>query len=228
MAYALISNELKQSTDGTNVTSTGIDTTGADFIVLLIALADLNLGNPTISDSKSNSWTAATGYSTTSGFQNNTRFYYAQGSLTVGASHTFTANCPFSDEPSICIAAFSGSASTPIDLEAGVVSGGTSTSVQPGSITPSADNCLVVFGLSYQDTTAASVDTGTLLNTATHVGGQAHGVGLAYTIQTTATAINPTWSWTNAVARSANIASFKSAAATGVRNPHRLLMLGLH
>ncbi len=113
---------------------------------------------------------------------------YYAENATVGSGHTFTA-AGTSNFPTIIMAAFSGVAtSSTFDVENGV--NNTFDSTQPsGSITPGADN---EFG---------------------HTAG-----ATAYLIETTATAKNPTWTWSSGNARcGATVAAFK--ASGGVTTP---------
>jgi hypothetical protein len=96
--------------------------------------------------------------------------------------------------------AFSGANASPFDQENGVSSG-----TQPGSINPSEDGSLIItahcaFG------GAATVAGFTTVSTAFAPGTNMAG-GMAYYIQPTAAAINPTWSETGTLA----IASFLPA-----------------
>lgn len=215
MAFALISNAAAATSDSVlPATTTGIDTTGANLIVIITAhYHETGRGPVTVSDSKGNTWTALTTYVAGDPGCKVQPFYSA--SPTVGTGHTFTASTAAgATYHVIAVAAFSGAHATPYDTINGASSAG-ATSLAAGSITPSQDNCLVICGMGYEDSTAASVDSGmsatnTIASTANN-----EGCGLAYKIQTTAAAINPTWSWTNSVACASAVFSFKAAAGGG-------------
>ncbi len=183
--------------------SAAIDTTGATLLVITQAAA--LAGGVTPTDSKGNTWTALTEYG--GGSVSNQIFYCA--SPTVGTNHTFT---PSGVSVSIAVAAFSGTLNAVPDGSsgAGQASG---TTQQPGSITPSLDNCLVVTGFTYLSgampgpaTISAGFDiTDDVGNSSTFIP-----VAMAYQVQTTAAAVNPTWSSNVAAAQvAASMAVFK-------------------
>jgi hypothetical protein len=187
-----------------------VNTTGANLLVAVLSCFGAT-PSVTVSDSKSNTWTALTNYL---GTDANVRIYYSVPS-SVGTSHSFNAAqaggaTPF---PSISVSAFSGAHATPYTSQV-AGSGGTGTSRQPGSITPSEDNCLVISGVDFNTGTSPSINSSfTIGATSIYVSSYRLGGSIAYLIQTTATVVNPTWSWTGSVNNAASIAVFKSAAA---------------
>jgi hypothetical protein len=182
-------------------TSPGVDTTGANFIVM--NLAGVSPGTP--SDNKSNSPTCLTAQ--IKGGVTNRLCYFPNP--TVGSGHTFTLGGTVT---SLVVAAFSGvKTSSPFDQENGdnVCSANCATF----SITPSEDNELVVAGLTHETVGSASIDASmTILDQIPLSGGVNYGGALAYIVQTSAGAISPTW--TIASADAATIASFKSSGAS--------------
>lgn len=191
----LVGAEATSSFD--NSTTPAINTTGADLFVIAVAyLAD---GAPVVSDSESNAWTAGTEYTSGAG-NGRLRLYWCANPIT-DANHTFT--CIGSNSfHSMAVGAFGGSVdSTPVDGEVGAGSA-SATTQQPGSITPSINNCLLVSGVLYVGTADATINSGfTIGNT---LGDASNfSVGLAYKIQTTAGAENPTWSSNGAADRMA-------------------------
>lgn len=195
-------------------TSAGVDTTGADLIVVQViwSLGGGTAIEPTLSDNKSNTWTPLTVQQVANGVCG--RILYCQAP-TVGSGHTFTLGGSPIAVPALYMAAFSGSTASPADQQNGTHTTSSITSVQPGSITPSQDNCLVVTGLGMAGTSGPAVDSGfTITDSAALAGGVNYGAGLAYLVQGSAAAINPTWSWTGASTQTiATIASFKPAGA---------------
>lgn len=204
-------------------TTGNIDTTGADLII--VQVTGLFSTNPTLSDSKSNTWLPLTKQSTSSdGFS---RLYYCQAPI-VGSGHNFTV-AGASSFSGCTVAAFSGSAASPFDLESGA--NVSATSIQPGSITPSQDGDLVICGvetnLNTDFNTAAAINGGfTITDRQPSVGSQGFAQGLAYLIQTTAAPANPTWSWTSSFQASSPIACFKAAGVTPPPS-QGLMMMGL-
>lgn len=201
MAYALIS-----SGQGT-VTTGAIDSTGADLLVVLAVGGFL-----TITDSKSNSWSALT-----QGTQDFTdcRISYSRPT-SVGSGHTFTTGGSYM---AVLVAAFSGSVVSPFDQENGGVSND-GTSGSGGSVTPTENNELVIAGLGLGGNgSSPSVDSGfTIAQSKNAVSGVNFGGALAYKIQTTAGAVNPGWTWTtasDAVMRTATFKDTPSSSAVG-------------
>lgn len=209
MTWALISNVAAGSTTGDNVTTAAMDTTGANFLVL--SLSYLTAQSVTISDSKGNTWTPRTA---ANGNLSSSRLYYVEAP-TVGTGHTFTATST-GGVPSIAVAAFSGgAASASYDVENGAGSSVGATSLQVGNVTPTTDNQVLITGLALEGAWSftPTIDLSfTITNNVDLVGGQHFGVNLAYLIETTAAAKNPTWSWGSSVAVAACIATFKVAS----------------
>lgn len=184
----LVANTSAKSTDNTNVTTTGIDTTGADLLVLVVV--SLLSSDPTPTDSKSNSWSGLT-LRSGGGSDYSVRLWYCQGG-TVGASHTFTI-ASGSSYPSICAMAFSGSAATPLDQQNGATGDNVGT-LATGSITPTQDNCIIVSGIAADFMASGSVsESMTITDKYDWNSGQAIGGAAAYKFQAGAAAINPTW-----------------------------------
>lgn len=212
-AIAHVASTSAGSTGGATVTTSSIDTTGANLIVVAVSYYSDGVV-PTLSDSKGNTWTGLTERSLSA--SSSVRLFYCVAP-TVGSGHTFTA-ARLNSYPTVSVSAFSGAAASPYDQESGAVVGTTSTSYQPGSITPSENNCVLVTGIA-NGGTSNTIDssfnaTSTGNSGSNHVGG-----GIAYKIQTTAGAENPTWSWTTSSSRASAMASFKAAAGAAALDP---------
>ena len=206
------------SANGTqlSVTSPAIDTTGANLLVTCIAGFMLE-NTPVMTDSKSNAWTALTIRG--SGNSAEARIYYTVPT-SVGTGHTFTFTNALNGFVSIGVLALAGASATPYDTDVGTAASSSGTSVQPGSITPAqANEILVACGDLEADYLTPSVNLGfTLVEQVAFSSGNGAGLLLAYLIQTTATAENPTFSWTNTVTASAAMAAFEAAATTTVNH----------
>lgn len=196
------------------VTSSAIDTTGANFLALVLASYATST-EPTVSDSKGNTWTQRTAY--TEGLTSRIRIYYCLNA-TVGTGHTFTASGTAS-YPAIAVSAHSSIAtSSAYDVENGgdFASG---TSAAAGSVTPSENGELLIAGWMHAAVGAPgspSVDSSfTVMGSAGNVSGQSFGVAHAYYYQPTAGAVNPTLSWTTSSNGARAIATFKVTAAGG-------------
>lgn len=207
MAFTLISNTSAGSSNTTDVTTGAIDTTGAN---ILIAVAT---SNSVVTDSKSNTWTKLTVRNDTGGHGNECAIYYAKNP-TVGSGHTFTATGGF---PSIAVASFSGADTTsPFDQENGTGSAGSVTSIQTGSVTPTQNNELLIAGLTFDVSNTPSINSSfTITNTTDYSGGNHYGVSMAYKIQTSLSAENPTWSWGAGAFVATAIATFKIPTSGG-------------
>ncbi len=198
MAIALIGSGVAAGGSTNGVTSGAYDTTGAKFIVVAAITYALG-GTTTVSDSKSNTWTALTKYTT--GTQPAVQFFYC-ASPTVGSGHTFTVSNT-GGFPSICVMAFSGvKLSSPFDSGQDAGNHGSGTSLATGSVTPSRDNCLVVTVVGFDSSQSGpTVNSGfaspapllSNYSAGVHMGG-----AMSYLIETTATAKNPTWTLNSA------------------------------
>lgn len=214
MAYSLISHVAANSPfSADTVTSSGVDTTGAN---LLVAMTSGYLGNPTLTDSYGNTWTALTAVSNGSGAS--VRLLYC-ANPSVGSGHTFTA-AKSGGYPAVAVQAWSGSAASPFDQENGAVSSGTSSQAT-GSVTPSEDNELLVTGATASTSgfNISSVDSGFTTTDIIQPGfgdsSATYGMALAYLVQTTAASKNPTWTYSGTHNPTAVVATFKASAATG-------------
>jgi hypothetical protein len=192
-------------------TTPGINTTTADLIVVLVAHYTAG-PSASFSDSQGNNWTLME----TTGVTGNMtiELYYADkgssGGLQTNSSHTFSVSGT-GIYASIMVDCFSGSQPSSGDQHNSANTGaGTVTSVQPGSITPSLNNELVVFAWADGGTSQVGDGAYTTDETNNFTGGNNYGGGISYAPQTTATATNPTASWTTAAAGAAAIASFKA------------------
>lgn len=198
MAFTFINSATLGSTGGGSVTTNAVDMTGsggADFFVMVTS--SYNAGNAMSgADSGLNTWAPLTRYN--DGVLLFTQLFYTTNyPATNSASQTFTGACSGTGSfPSAAVIGFKGvHATTPFD--AGKDSGGATiagTTVQPGSLTPSVDNALVIAGLSFSASESPSIDSGySTPITTNYQAGNHFGVSAAYLIETTATPTNPTW-----------------------------------
>ena len=211
MAIALVASiALAHPTGGT----TGpITTTGANLLVVSVAWYVGTSADVAVSDAHSNTWTALTKQATAQSAQ---RLFYAKNAV-VGSGHTVTVtNFAFGSPLSVTtFFAFSGADTTaPFDVENGATAN-FGTSLATGSVTPAANGSLIVSGWTGMNGTSnPTVDSGLTLTTAQNpIGGTCLAGAAAYLIQSTAAAINPTWSWTGSDTVADAVAVFKSATA---------------
>lgn len=204
MAIALVISADASNPVGVNgSTTSAVDTTGATLLVVAVPRYTGG-GAVTVSDSNSNTWVQLTLYG---GADPGLALYYVKNP-TVGSGHTFSCSGSGIYAP-ISMQAFSVT-----DTTANVDQQNGASSNSPGSITPSVDNCVVVTAFSGHGG-APTVDAGFTLTTglAENV---CYRIGMAYKVQTTAAAINATWSsGSNDVAV---IASFKPAGGGAPAN----------
>jgi hypothetical protein len=200
------------SANGTNTfTTSAINCTGANFIVL--SFSGIIPNYATYSDSSSNSYTSLTKY--LGGVQTNGYNYqvisYTASVATVSSSQTFTATGT-GIGGTLTVSCWSGMATSSV-FQTGTDSGSNNTSasltsIQPGNITPSGPT-LVITGLSWATATAASINdsftiTDQMYNISSYDG------AMAYLVQASGSAIDPTWSFSSTFAATC-IAAFKGA-----------------
>ena len=176
-----------------NGTTSEIDTTGA---TLLVVNTTAFLGGgpvPTITDSKGNTWHALTQHSNNSYAQ---QLFYAWNP-TVGTGHTFTGTGGFAS--TFEVAAFSGIKTTadPFEVEAGA--GVTGFDGQGGSVTATVPGSLYISGFGLQNNQPSNETSGLDLgfvmtdNTSNPTQTSFISGALAYLVQSSTTARNPTW-----------------------------------
>jgi len=185
--------------NSTTVTTSGVNTSGATLLVMVVT--GFNPPSATPTDSNSNEWIGTTA-------QSATRFYYswrksAGVPLSVGSGHTFTWNeAVFAG---IAVLAFSGTDTSADPLDTRV---GNSASTSPGSITPAVSSELFVAtdGGDGSAWDAMTESTGFTLPTngrVAYVGSTTEAAQGWYKIGTTTSAENPIFSvtgWANQIA----------------------------
>jgi hypothetical protein len=213
MAWALLTHTAALG-NSTTVTTSAINTTGAALIVVVYE-GSYNLNSPFIvTDSASNTnWFSS--QPARSGVTVYGESIFFIPNPTTNASHTFSVTGPANTFPGLAVACFSGvwggaekvtSQYTP-----------TTTTVLPGSITPTANNALLVTGYSNNGGTGTNTINAsfTVADTLPNAG-NAGPVALAYLIQTSAAAANPTWTTTGSnINATATMVSFLLGGAGG-------------
>ncbi len=215
MAFSVIGQVGASSTTGNNVTTGSLNTTGADL--LIVAVGSYQGVANTLSDTvggNSNTWNGLTLKAQTGDSQ--IRLFWSVPTH-VGSGHTFTVSSTGA-YPSLCaIAVSGGKQTTPFDQENGAVSSSFQASLATGSITPTEDNELVVTAAGWSTGRTWTQPTGYTYAGTANVDYQNYGSGtnfgtvLAYQIQTTAAATNPTWTPNASSLMDAVVASFKIA-----------------
>lgn len=229
-AYAAITIDKTtsaSSSDSNDITTGALDTTGDTLFVIVEScyISGTNCSINTVPiDSNGNTWHMAVNSQQNGGGASYGTIFYAydkSGSpLVTGSGNTFSTNSSNSSYPSMEVLTFKGTLTTgnPLDqTNNSAVGTGSVSTVQPGSITPSVNNEVIVSSLTSFDTSLnVSIDSGmTITGQIPGVGGQHFSSAAAYIVQTTAGAINPTWTNAQTVTSlAAGIASFKAGAAT--------------
>lgn len=202
-------------------TTSAVDCTGANLFVVHLGMVT-SVSN-TLSDSTTALWDCASVTPQTVGI-NLGQLCFAKN-VTGSATQTFTltcTNCFFAMEA----IGFSGAdISAPLDQQSGSIQAAAST-IQAGSVTPGSDGQVIVSGVEIQAGDLTSVDLSFVISDHTANSGSNVGSGMAYLIETTATAKNPTDTMSGSSSLAAINATFK-AAATGATCRGRLTLLGV-
>lgn len=216
MPIALVAHTARLSTDNNNVTTVAINTTGANFLAVVVA--DDQAVATTLTDSKANTWTGLTTFQED---QSQVQLYYATNP-TVGSGHTFTATSTLS-YPGLAVLAFSGVATTsPFDVEKGSQAYAYTTFQNTGNMTPTAANEVLVGGISQDAAGVTGISASAPFTTADALvtTANAYGVASAYEIQTTATTRDLTWTFTGNPSSCAIVqAAFKALAGPATKAP---------
>ncbi len=166
---------------------------------------------PVLSDNKGNSFTQLNIYNANN--FNTLTLYYSSNPV-VGTNHTFTlVNSGI--YASLAVAAFSGTSGgpNPFDQQNGSANM-SATTLQPGNVTPTTDNQLIVTAFTTATSGSMTVDSGFAITDQENFTSNSFGIALGYIINgagTSGVAANPTW--TNAGSAGAlttNAATFKA------------------
>lgn len=210
MAFSVIAS-VGAAGSTTGATTGTIDTTGANLIIGLFP-SYVGGSSLTFGDSKGNTWTPLSLYST--GSDGELQFYYTVPT-TVGSNHDFTTGGSNVYGGPNVLAVSGVRIGDAFDRENG--GNGNAASFQPGSTTPFQNDSLIVAGIVVNSNTdfatAAAVDSGFTITNRFNSSGTNYGHALAYKIQTSLGAENPTWTYTSNTLVAANIAVFKPGAA---------------
>ncbi|MEY4942836.1 MAG: hypothetical protein RL254_1017 [Planctomycetota bacterium] len=193
MAWTLIASAV-EGTDSAPATTASINTSGAKLLVVTVG-GYAPSGPFTLSDNKSNTWTGITSQTLGDNYQ---RIYYCINP-TVGSGHTFTLSATGGIYGGPCVQAWGCDG----DVAYGGESGSTAdaTTIQPGSVTPSQNGSLIftgmVMGNGGSTIVLPSINSGFTLSPSYKVRtGGWYGLFSAYLVETTAAAVNPTWTFT--------------------------------
>lgn len=178
---------------GGTITSSGIDTTGATMLV--VGVVRLAVASITISDSKSNTWTPLTTYTSLAGTSPPAiQLFYAKNP-TVGTGHTFASNGS-TQYGNLYVQAFT-NVDPAADADGDVGHQDTpAATIQPGALLPSRNNSVVVeLFVAAADGTISINGSFTITDKVESDVNNFKG-GMAYYVQSTAASANPTWTTT--------------------------------
>lgn len=202
-AVVLVNHAKCASAAGNGCTTSAVDMRGANIIVIF---RSYNTGTvPTLTSSTANTFTDLTAQIMVV-TNASSRFAYVLNSAT-SSTQTFTCTCT-ACFPSMVVAGFSNVTSFDTENSTGSL---LTTSPQSGSITPNAGGNLVMAGLGWtNNASTVSINGGyTITDTSDFNGGVSYATSMAYLVQATAAATNPTWTMGTLTNSAAFIADFK-------------------
>jgi len=198
--------------------SAGITTTGAKLLVMSLGRSIFASTAVTVTDSYANTWIPLTRQDP---LVFASQLYYVINP-TVGTGHTFRVeNVSANLFPSFVVYPFAASGVVTFGGENGSAVGDTESTIQPGSVTPSADDALIVTGATtFAVPALPTVDLG-FAPTSVAAAPDYGGTSLGFVILGTAAARNPTWDFgtTDSYGYASTIAWFTVTAS-----PHGLLV----
>jgi hypothetical protein len=206
--WTFVDSTVAASANGDGFTTSAINSAGSTFTAIVLASYS---AHPTPTDSKGNTYSMALNLSSgDGGVPGSSRqisiFYCA--APTVGSGHTATL-AGSGTYAVMAFYAFSGGAGGSLDQTNSNVDTNATTTLQPGSITPSTANQLIITGIEFRSGSNAAINSGfatpqKAAQTANNVGGAG-----SYLIQGAAAAVNPTWTIDSVDFPCAAIASFQ-------------------
>ena len=208
MAIAFIDSCFSTAASSSLVTSSAMDSTGADFLVVAIGGFRAKFVSTVVTDNKGNEFFPMT----SSSDDNASALIYYCSNPTVGSSHTFTYS-EAGTYPSITAIAFSSVGCLETQNWSGHLA---SNTVSTGSVTAASDGSLFIVAGCAQAGTFSSIDSSfTLENANAYSANVSMGSCMAYKIQTTASSENPTLTNSGSAAISASIACFNPSQPSG-------------
>lgn len=183
----------------TGGTTDPIDTTGADCLVVAVAMYD---GVPSVADSRANSWIPLTRYSSSASQH---QFFYALAP-SVGPEHTFTVIGP-GIYPVVVVNAFRHVGV--FDRETG---GAGNLIITTGPLTPSSDGALILFGAAVNSPFPLVSDPIPAQVQQEQLPGNSVAGSCGFVIQTTAAPVAITWTWPIDQGGGASLAVFSPVA----------------
>jgi hypothetical protein len=197
------------SANGATVTTPARNISGANGIVLFINTYPFDVS--LISDNAGNSWagTFHLGLDTGATVQSECFLFNPITSTSYQITVTNTAGT----KPAVAYMAFN--TTVGYDADNSLASATPVTSIQAGSVLPPHDNSLVIAAMGPAGIiSGVSIDSGFTIVENVTATANSWGEVMAYQIQTTATSVNPLWSWTTAMRSSPIIVSIRGGIFT--------------
>ena len=203
MSFTLVAHTAKSSSDGQQVTTNNVNTTGAKLIV--VETAEYQPYIIPFTDSFSNVWTPLTNYG---GSLASARLYFCIAP-TVGANHNFHVPSGLISFPALAVQAWSTPNTPALYYSQNGHVAQTPTSATPGTVTPIVNGALIITG-AVSDNGQPTAASGFTVSDTVNFTSQGLGIAMAYLQQAIAATINPTWTGTGLEAT--NIAVFTETA----------------
>ena len=211
MSFSVIAGAAASSSTLNNVTTTGINTSGANLIV--VAVNAVTGVTATLSDSNSNTWMLISSQAT-GGSPSGTNYLYYCYAPTVGSGHTFTVTTT-AGAPAVAAIAVSGASPSPFEQSVQAFTATGSPVNLPNDLTPEMPYELLVTGVGVNVIPATfSINAGyTIEAQSAGTAGKGSPIAIAYLIQTAQANSQPSWSFTGGTGSSrgaAVLATFQS------------------
>jgi hypothetical protein len=185
-----------------STTTSGITTTGANLLIISCS----GSGTLSVSDSKSNTWTLIGNYGSAGG--GNLESWYVDSSTpTVGTSHTATCS---GTSTAVSFAAYKQATSTYLTVDINNGFSGSSTSCNSTSFTPANSNEIILaFWNANGVANSLAINDSFTIDTVTY-NNSSYQNSIARLFQTTAAAVNITYSWSITSGTTASICGLSS------------------
>lgn len=207
------------ATSGNDFTTGTYDARGANFVIMSVTWFPAGCAGttgPAVTDSNSNLYIkGTTTYVNASATEASALFWNSSATPIVTINQTWTVTCGGGGYPGAVIQPFSGVLASPLDQSSGASNFTTGTTFQPGVITPTTGNQLIVVGAGINNTaTTVTISGGTNDSGFTTIfrdttPGSGFGTALGYVIQTAALAVNPKLNFGASQSSCGPIASFQ-------------------
>ena len=193
-----------------NVTTPSANTTGSGALVVFLEDFQGTVTG-TLTDNQGNTWTLAGSATYTDAVTCRLRCYICMNPTT-NAAHTFNYTSGAASYPTMYVFGLSGTSGRDVQNGAGLAA---ATSGQPGSITPTSDSALVFCAAIAAAGSAPTISSPySVLGSTSFLNGVRFATMVASNTQTTATATNPTVTYSTSTVSAVMIIAFKNIVPT--------------